>query len=136
MLLTPLIPQVPGATSYMGCVGDDEFAAKMTAAAEGAGVNVRYMVDQAAATGTCAVCIKDKERSLVANLAAANNFKVCFEKSTPCIALMVLNIPEHAPLHSMIILHDLSRANMSIMCSYMMACAVFAPFTLLCRWIT
>ena len=26
--------------------------------------------------GTCAVCIVDRERSLVANLAAANNFKV------------------------------------------------------------
>lgn len=34
------------------------------------------MVDEATPTGTCAVCIVDKERSLVANLAAANNFKV------------------------------------------------------------
>jgi hypothetical protein len=34
------------------------------------------MVDPTTATGTCAVCIVDKERSLVANLAAANNFKV------------------------------------------------------------
>jgi hypothetical protein len=34
------------------------------------------MVDSSTATGTCAVCVVDKERSLVANLAAANNFKV------------------------------------------------------------
>ena len=27
-------------------------------------------------TGTCAVCIVDRERSLVANLAAANNYKL------------------------------------------------------------
>jgi hypothetical protein len=37
---------------------------------------VRYMVDPATPTGTCAVCIVGGERSLVANLAAANNFKV------------------------------------------------------------
>lgn len=36
---------------------------------------VRYMVDKATPTGTCAVCIVGGERSLVANLAAANNFK-------------------------------------------------------------
>lgn len=34
------------------------------------------MVDEAVPTGTCAVCIVGGERSLVANLAAANNFKV------------------------------------------------------------
>jgi len=33
------------------------------------------MVDEATPTGTCAVCIVGGERSLVANLAAANNFK-------------------------------------------------------------
>ena len=33
------------------------------------------MVDEAAPTGTCATCIMDGERSLVANLAAANNYK-------------------------------------------------------------
>lgn len=38
---------------------------------------VQYMVDASTATGTCAVCIVGGERSLVANLAAANNFKVC-----------------------------------------------------------
>eukprot|EP00882_Tetradesmus_deserticola_P026973 GHRQ01029798.1.p1 GENE.GHRQ01029798.1~~GHRQ01029798.1.p1 ORF type:complete len:237 (+),score=106.81 GHRQ01029798.1:212-922(+) len=33
------------------------------------------MVDASADTGTCAVCVVHGERSLVANLAAANNFK-------------------------------------------------------------
>lgn len=32
--------QVPGATSYMGCVGDDEFAQEMTKTAGKDGVNV------------------------------------------------------------------------------------------------
>jgi hypothetical protein len=39
-------------------------------------LQVKYMVDASTATGTCAVCIVGGERSLVANLAAANNFKV------------------------------------------------------------
>ena len=43
--------------------------------AESAGVNVMYMVDPSAPTGTCAVCIKGGERSLIANLGAANNYK-------------------------------------------------------------
>lgn len=44
------------------------------------GVQVQYMIDADTATGTCAVCVsKDGSRSLVANLAAANNYKVnCF----------------------------------------------------------
>lgn len=39
-------------------------------------LQVKYMVDCSTSTGTCAVCIVGGERSLVANLAAANNFKV------------------------------------------------------------
>ena len=35
------------------------------------------MIDGETATGTCGVCVsKDGSRSLVANLAAANNYKV------------------------------------------------------------
>ncbi|MEW5301811.1 MAG: hypothetical protein WDW36_004647 [Sanguina aurantia] len=105
--------QVPHATTYMGCIGDDEFGRKMSATASSAGVNVRYLVDAATVTttliptlraprshrhhypdpnplcppqvrylvdaatptGTCAVCVVGGERSLVANLAAANNYK-------------------------------------------------------------
>ncbi|MEW5317114.1 MAG: hypothetical protein WDW38_008442 [Sanguina aurantia] len=130
--------QVPHATTYMGCIGDDEFGRKMSATASSAGVNVRhlvdaatvrylvdaatvtttliptlrapagpppgrrshrhhypdpnplcppqvrhlvdaatvrYLVDAATPTGTCAVCVVGGERSLVANLAAANNYK-------------------------------------------------------------
>ena len=33
------------------------------------------MVDASTPTGTCAACVLDSERSLVANLAAANNYK-------------------------------------------------------------
>jgi adenosine kinase len=68
--------QVPGATAYMGCVGDDAFAKTMESAAKADGVDVRYFVDPSTPSGTCAVAVKGGERSLVANLAAANNYKV------------------------------------------------------------
>merc|ERR1719478_565054 len=59
----------------MGCVGDDAYSKKMNEQMEKDGVKALYMVDKATPTGTCAVCITGNDRSLVANLSAANNFK-------------------------------------------------------------
>jgi len=67
--------QQPGATAYMGCVGDDEYSKKMNDVMKESGVNALYMVDKSVPTGTCAVCITGNDRSLVANLSAANNYK-------------------------------------------------------------
>jgi adenosine kinase len=67
--------QVPDATTYVGCIGKDHFGEVLTKAAEGDGVKVQYLVDETTPTGTCAVLITDKERSLVANLGAAQKFK-------------------------------------------------------------
>lgn len=66
----------PGSTAYIGCVGTDENASKLEEAAASDGVATHYMKDATAATGTCAVLVNDKERSLVANLSAANNYKI------------------------------------------------------------
>jgi adenosine kinase len=68
--------QTPGATAYMGCVGQDEFAEKMKASCEKDGVKTCYMVDANTPTCSCAVLIEGIERSLCTNLMAANNFKV------------------------------------------------------------
>jgi adenosine kinase len=65
-----------GATTYMGSVGADKYADELRRVAAADGVQVRYHVDESAPTGTCAACIVGGERSLVANLAAANNYKV------------------------------------------------------------
>ena len=65
---------VPQATSYIGCVGKDEFGKKLRQQAENDGVRVHYLEDETRATGTCAVLITEKVRSLVANLAAANHY--------------------------------------------------------------
>lgn len=64
-------------TSYIGCVGKDEFGKILAVKAQEAGVHVNYLIDDKESTGTCAVCITGKHRSLVANLAAAN----CYDKS-------------------------------------------------------
>jgi len=67
--------QTPNSTIYLGCVGKDENAQKLREEATSDGVNVHYLEDPTTPTGTCAVLITEKERSLVANLAAANNYK-------------------------------------------------------------
>lgn len=68
--------QSKGATNYIGCVGNDAFGKQLEECAAADGVGVHYMKDAEAATGTCAVLINSKERSLIANLSAANNYKI------------------------------------------------------------
>ncbi|KAI6673262.1 hypothetical protein NL676_001168 [Syzygium grande] len=67
--------QIPNATSFIGCIGKDKFGDEMKKNAKLAGVNVRYLEDENAPTGTCAVCVVGGERSLIANLSAANCYK-------------------------------------------------------------
>jgi len=70
-----MLPEKKDTTAFMGCVGDDDYAKQLETCANDGGVLVHYMKDTTTPTGTCAALIKDGERSLVANLAAANNFK-------------------------------------------------------------
>jgi adenosine kinase len=63
-----------GATSYMGAIGQDSFGETLEQYASGDGVRTHYMKNEALPTGTCAVLIHENERSLIANLAAANTF--------------------------------------------------------------
>jgi len=64
-----------GQSAYMGCVGTDAYGKQLEDCAAADGVKVHYMKDDTTPTGTCAVLVKGGERSLIANLAAANNFK-------------------------------------------------------------
>ena len=64
------------ATSYIGCIGDDDFGRQLEKQATNDGVKVHYLIDKKEPTGTCAVLITEKVRSLVANLGAANHYKV------------------------------------------------------------
>lgn len=62
------------AATFLGCVGNDKFGEELKKNAEKDGLHVEYQVDDKAPTGTCAVLVVGKERSLVANLGAANNY--------------------------------------------------------------
>jgi len=65
----------PGITHFIGSVGEDENAQKLKHAATKDGVQTHYYISKGVRTGSCAVLIQDKERCLVADLAAANDYK-------------------------------------------------------------
>jgi len=69
--------QKPNVISYLGCIGDDDYGKKLVEKATESGVNMKPQVNTENNTGTCAVLITESgaNRSLVANLAAANHFK-------------------------------------------------------------
>lgn len=60
----------------MGCVGKDKYSEILEDKATRDGLNVRYQYTDQEPTGTCAVLITGKDRSLCANLAAANCFSL------------------------------------------------------------
>merc|ERR1719478_77625 len=61
-------------TGYIGSIGKDKYGTLIQEKARADGVQTAfYLADKP--TGTCAVCIKEKERSLVANLSAANSYQ-------------------------------------------------------------
>lgn len=66
---------IPNATAFTGCVGDDSFGKQLEDCATSDGVKTFYLKDTETPTGTCAALVKDGERSLIANLAAANKFQ-------------------------------------------------------------
>jgi adenosine kinase len=66
--------QKPNATAYVGSVGNDEFGSILAQRATAEGVAVYYHIAKDLPTGTCAVLVQHHERSLVANLAAANSY--------------------------------------------------------------
>ncbi|KAJ2848952.1 adenosine kinase [Coemansia brasiliensis] len=59
---------------FFGAVGKDENAAKLKAAADKAKLRTNYMVNPEKPTGTCALLITGKHRSMVANLSAAESY--------------------------------------------------------------
>jgi len=60
------------ACSFVGCVGKDAYAKTLHDLCVADGVNVQFYEVDTHPTGTCAVCITGHDRSLVANLAAAD----------------------------------------------------------------
>jgi adenosine kinase len=66
--------KTPGSTAYFGAVGKDAYGDILEKCANSDGVRALYQKNPEVPTGTCAVLINGRERSLIANLAAANTF--------------------------------------------------------------
>ena len=78
----------PGSTAFIGCIGTDAFGDQLEKSAQADGVNVQYLKQGKEVTGTCAVLVKGGERSLCANLAAANCYDKAHFDSAPIQALV------------------------------------------------
>uniref|UniRef100_A0A3B3SJX6 Adenosine kinase n=1 Tax=Paramormyrops kingsleyae TaxID=1676925 RepID=A0A3B3SJX6_9TELE len=61
--------------TFFGCIGKDKFGDILKKKAAEAHVEAHYYEQSEEPTGTCAACITGDNRSLVANLAAANCYK-------------------------------------------------------------
>lgn len=61
---------------YLGCVGDDKYAAILKETNKQAGLRVEYRVDAEHPTGRCGVIITGHHRSMVTDLGAANHYKM------------------------------------------------------------
>jgi adenosine kinase len=75
MRVAQWVLQRPNTTTFMGSVGKDDYASILSEKARAAGVNVQYY-NTDVKTGTCGVLITGHDRSLVADLAAANEYKI------------------------------------------------------------
>lgn len=70
-----MIQQPHKAATFFGCIGKDKFGEILKSKAAEAHVDAHYYEQSEQPTGTCAACITGSNRSLVANLAAANCYK-------------------------------------------------------------
>ncbi|KAK6943837.1 Carbohydrate kinase PfkB [Dillenia turbinata] len=107
--------QIPGSTTFIGCIGKDKFGEEMKRNCKLAGVNGYYYEDESTPTGTCAVCIVGGERSHVANLSAANCYKSEHLKRPEIWALegqvspdSFLLVAEHAAASNKVFMTNLS----------------------------
>eukprot|EP01096_Ripella_sp_DP13-Kostka_P000312 TRINITY_DN1037_c0_g1_i1.p1 TRINITY_DN1037_c0_g1~~TRINITY_DN1037_c0_g1_i1.p1 ORF type:complete len:361 (+),score=198.65 TRINITY_DN1037_c0_g1_i1:136-1218(+) len=66
----------PRSSVVLGSVGKDDFANILIERISSEGVIPLYSVDETTPTGNCSVLINAHERSLVASLGAANNYKI------------------------------------------------------------
>ncbi|XP_060780761.1 adenosine kinase isoform X2 [Neoarius graeffei] len=70
-----MIQKPPKVATFFGCIGKDEFGKILKQKAAECHVDAHYYEQTEEPTGTCAACITGDNRSLVANLAAANCYK-------------------------------------------------------------
>ena len=65
----------PGKCAFFGSIGRDEIGQTLTNELERSGIHSYFSVDETTPTGSCAVLVHQKERTLCANLAACVKYK-------------------------------------------------------------
>lgn len=65
----------PGKCAFFGSIGNDEIGQTLQKELERNGIHGLFSIDQETPTGSCAVLIHEKERTLCANLAACLKYK-------------------------------------------------------------
>lgn len=63
-----------GEVAFVGCVGNDESGRILTKCLEDVKMRCCFAVCNETATGRCAVVVKDKERTLCANIGASQKY--------------------------------------------------------------
>ena len=75
----PIISQYilpPNSTVFIGCVGQDKYAQILRERNDAAGLRAEYLTSTTHPTGRCGVVITGQHRSMVTDLAAANEYKI------------------------------------------------------------
>ena len=65
----------PGKCAFFGSIGNDEIGQTLTNELERSGIHSYFSIDAETPTGSCAVLVHKKERTLCANLAACVKYK-------------------------------------------------------------
>jgi adenosine kinase len=65
----------PGKCAFFGSIGNDEIGKTLQGELERTGIHSFFSVDAETPTGSCAVIVHHKERTLCANLAACLKYK-------------------------------------------------------------
>lgn len=65
-------------TAYFGCVGDDAKGQALEQACQQVGIECQFEKTSEEPTGTCGVVVVGKERTLIANIAAAKKFTLAY----------------------------------------------------------
>jgi adenosine kinase len=71
----------PGAVAYAGAIGKDKFGDELEKASKADGLTTCYYKVDGTPTGTCAVLVSGGERSLIANLSAAEKYVMAHTES-------------------------------------------------------
>lgn len=66
----------PNSTVFIGCVGQDKYAQILRERNDAAGLRAEYLTSTTHPTGRCGVVITGQHRSMVTDLAAANEYKI------------------------------------------------------------